>query len=278
MLTHTKLTIGEMAKIHRIPESTLRYYDEKGIFHPAFTDPQNQYRYYTVDQFSMLDTIKFLRHLGIPLKGIKHYLDERNPANTADLLLQQKELMEQKQKEMALMIQKMEHTLGIIRQASESAKGQVVFKDLPPKIVRSAAMVPNATDEMIEYYIQSLQSHFHLHDANVLVGTIGVTVSKEAYLSGHYGAYKSIFIQINDLSKPVEHNRVIEEGRYACMYHHGPYDQTAEAYRLLLQEIEANHYEPAGDSVEMGLIDLSITGNPEEFITEIQIPVQKRGS
>ena len=32
MLLNKRFTIGEMAKMHNIAESTLRYYDEKGIF------------------------------------------------------------------------------------------------------------------------------------------------------------------------------------------------------------------------------------------------------
>ncbi|PFO78956.1 MerR family transcriptional regulator, partial [Bacillus cereus] len=35
MLLNKRFTIGEMAKMHNIAESTLRYYDEKGIFHPS---------------------------------------------------------------------------------------------------------------------------------------------------------------------------------------------------------------------------------------------------
>ena len=44
--------------MHNIAESTLRYYDEKEFFiRPLWT--QTNYRYYTIDQFSLLDTIKF---------------------------------------------------------------------------------------------------------------------------------------------------------------------------------------------------------------------------
>ena len=32
MLLNKRFTIGEMAKMHNIAESTLRYYDEKGFF------------------------------------------------------------------------------------------------------------------------------------------------------------------------------------------------------------------------------------------------------
>ena len=51
MLLNKRFTIGEMAKMHNIAESTLRYYDEKGIFHPSIVDPQTNYRYYTIVNF-----------------------------------------------------------------------------------------------------------------------------------------------------------------------------------------------------------------------------------
>ncbi|MGR6018176.1 MerR family DNA-binding transcriptional regulator [Bacillus paranthracis] len=69
MLLNKRFTIGEMAKMHNIAESTLRYYDEKGIFHPSTVDPQTNYRYYTIDQFSLLDTIKFFTAIKHSIKG-----------------------------------------------------------------------------------------------------------------------------------------------------------------------------------------------------------------
>ncbi len=69
MLLNKRFTIGEMAKMHNIAESTLRYYDEKGIFHPSIVDPQTNYRYYTIDQFSLLDTIKFFTPVKYSVKG-----------------------------------------------------------------------------------------------------------------------------------------------------------------------------------------------------------------
>lgn len=99
MLLNKRFTIGEMAKMHNIAESTLRYYDEKRIFHPSIVDPQTNYRYYTIDQFSLLDTIKFLRQLNIPLKEIKKYIDERNPTYALNLLEKQQEMMLKKQRE-----------------------------------------------------------------------------------------------------------------------------------------------------------------------------------
>lgn len=276
MLTNTRFTIGEMARMHRIPESTLRYYDEKGIFHPTIVDPQTQYRYYTLDQFSMLDLIKFLRHLDIPLKQIKQYIDERTPSNVMDLLVRQKMLLEQKQKEIALMITRLDQNIDTIHQAFTRTKDTVNFKQIPKRTITSVEMDPSASTEMFEYCIHSLQNNRHLHDVSLFVGAIGVILSKEALLRKDYEASNRLFINVNYLSTLSENDHVIEEGLFVCAYHYGPYDQTPETYEMLIQKIEEQDYEIVGDGIEIVVIDLSMTSNPDEYISEIQIPVRKR--
>ena len=60
--------IGEMADLFGINIRTLRYYDEIGILHPETADPDTGYRYYSTRQFERLNTIKYLRALGVSLK------------------------------------------------------------------------------------------------------------------------------------------------------------------------------------------------------------------
>ena len=67
----------------------------------------------------------------------------------------------------------------------------------------------------------------------------------------------------------------LKKGLYACSYHHGPYEETDATYKELLTYIDKEGYEVHGDSIEIGLIDWSVTENPEEQVTEIQIPVVK---
>ena len=38
------LTIGQFAALHGINKKTLMWYDEEGLFRPAFIDPGNGYR------------------------------------------------------------------------------------------------------------------------------------------------------------------------------------------------------------------------------------------
>ncbi len=82
-------TIGEVAELFSINISTLRYYDDIGILHPETTDPQTGYRYYTTRQFERLNTIKYLRALGMSLKKIALFFESRDVSVMQTLLEEQ---------------------------------------------------------------------------------------------------------------------------------------------------------------------------------------------
>lgn len=278
MLLNKRFTIGEMAKMHNIAESTLRYYDEKGIFHPSTVDPQTNYRYYTIDQFSLLDTIKFLRQLNIPLKEIKKYIDERNPAYALNLLEKQQEMMLKKQREIEYALAKMEHRIHLIKEATKAKAEQMVIKEIPQRKITAIAVAPNTTDDMFEYYIHSLQKNMRQMDDSLFSGDIGVTVAKKGLMQNEFQAYSSVFILLDYMPFEVQSSDEIKEGMFACVYHHGPYEETDETYKKLIKYIDQEGYEISGDAIEIALIDWSVTENPEEQVTEIQIPIMKKQS
>ncbi|PAQ14182.1 MerR family transcriptional regulator [Bacillaceae bacterium SAOS 7] len=276
MLLKQRFTIGEMAKMHRIAESTLRYYDEKGIFKPKIVDANTQYRYYTIDQFSMLETIKFLRHLDIPLKEIKRFVDERTPATALDLLEKQSQIMVKKQKEIEYMLAKMDNKIHLIKKALEKPSISLFFNKLPKRHIISMSIAPNATDEMFEFYIHSLQKQLQIATVALFSGDIGVTIAKKSLLQNEFQLYSSIFILLEHLPDSIEHLDTIAEGTYACMYHQGSYEEARHTYEIMLREIEKQGYEITGSAIELGMIDLAVTSNEADFLTEIQIPVAKK--
>ncbi|AUB65085.1 MerR family transcriptional regulator [Bacillus thuringiensis] len=276
MLLNKRFTIGEMAKMHNIAESTLRYYDEKGIFHPSIVDPQTNYRYYTIDQFSLLDTIKFLRQLNIPLKEIKKYIDERNPTYALNLLEKQQEMMLKKQREIEYALAKMEHRIHLIKKATKAETDRILIKKIPKRKITAIAVAPNTTDDMFDYYIHSLQKNMKQMDDSLFSGDIGVTISKKAFMQKEFQAYSSVFILLDYMPYQVHSSDSIKAGMFACAYHHGSYEETGETYKKLMEYINQEGYEISGDSIEIGLIDWSVTENPEEQVTEIQIPVMKK--
>ncbi|WP_160690793.1 MerR family transcriptional regulator [Clostridium sp. C2-6-12] len=64
-------TIGEISKLFNLPIKTLRYYDERGLVKPAYINKENNYRYYSVEQFIVFDVIKNSKKMGMSLEEIK---------------------------------------------------------------------------------------------------------------------------------------------------------------------------------------------------------------
>ena len=84
------LTIKTFSTLTGIEESTLRYWDQIGLFQPAVRHEDNNYRLYTLEQAVALDFITVLSSLRLPLKTIAEARTDRNPQKILSLLRQQK--------------------------------------------------------------------------------------------------------------------------------------------------------------------------------------------
>ena len=81
--------IGEVSRITGITRETLRHYDRAGIVSPNYVDPDNNYRYYTYDQFWCFDIIRVCRSLGVSLEKIKQILNTHDNDKVVELLLEE---------------------------------------------------------------------------------------------------------------------------------------------------------------------------------------------
>ena len=68
-------TIGEMAKSIGITRKIILNYEAKGLITPDVKDGKNGNRYYTVDTFTKIRTVRILQKLGLSLDEIHDYLD-----------------------------------------------------------------------------------------------------------------------------------------------------------------------------------------------------------
>lgn len=72
------LRIGEFSQINQISIQTLRFYDQIGLLKPYKVDPENNYRYYHINQSSLVDSIQYLRQLNFSLEDIKEILSDKD--------------------------------------------------------------------------------------------------------------------------------------------------------------------------------------------------------
>lgn len=68
------LTIGQFSRLTDLSRPTLRRYDELGLLRPAIVDDDTGYRYYSVAQLDVAETIRLLRDLDVPIVEIDKML------------------------------------------------------------------------------------------------------------------------------------------------------------------------------------------------------------
>jgi len=92
MNSNDLLSIKEFSKFTGLKESTLRYYDEIGLFSPVLRG-DNNYRYYSVQQIITVNLINVLASLDIPRKEIIKMSKERDPDSILKLFSEQEEIL-----------------------------------------------------------------------------------------------------------------------------------------------------------------------------------------
>lgn len=95
-----KFTIGEVSNILNIPIDTLRYYDKIGLI--SSHRDVNKYRYYYLEQFDSLITIRMLRAMDVPIERIHALL-------TDDSLKDMRELLTSKQRDIDRQLTYLKH-------------------------------------------------------------------------------------------------------------------------------------------------------------------------
>ena len=83
-----RYTIGEVAKKLQVSTRTLRFYEEKDLVRPAYTE-ENGYRFYSEEQIRQIELILFLKELGFSLKQIKMLIQDEHGNQSVELLLKE---------------------------------------------------------------------------------------------------------------------------------------------------------------------------------------------
>ena len=63
--------IGEVAKMFQLSVGSLRHYEKADLLKPEYTDSETGYRYYSIRQFEVLNTIRYLRDLEYAIRRLE---------------------------------------------------------------------------------------------------------------------------------------------------------------------------------------------------------------
>ena len=261
--------IGEISKIYGIGRDSLMYYEDIGILKP-FRD-KNGYRMYKLSDIWRLNLIKELRSLNFPMKKIKEYLDDRNIESTKEILNKEIILIDEKIEELLSYKQNIMKRLDTINDELRNLK---LYEIDLVYINKRKALELNANitkDEEFDFLIQKLQKDYENRFTILGNNNIGSSFCLDKIKQGIYNEFKSVFCFLEDEEEI--YNIIFNEGYYLTLTYKGKYKNNKHYINKMFKYIEVKGYKIISDPIEIYKIDIHETEDINEFITEIQIPV-----
>lgn len=269
--TDRLFSIGQFAALHEINKKTLMWYDEIGLLKPAVIK-ENGYQYYTYHQSSVLEVILMLRDLDVPIKDIRHFLENRSVDSFDALLAENLDKIEQRIQYLtalkSILTEKRQdianlHTLNL-------ADITIVEKKNPTYLVTVAASEELSFDKDTEKIIAQARKYglHRLQDASY-----GAMRDVEKLYRNTSDKCDFLFIQ---MPFPVckEGLHVQPKGTYLRAFSCGSWDRLPQRYQDMVAYAKKNHLKLHGFSYEKGINEIVID-DVHDYIMQIEIPVKK---
>ena len=252
---------------------SLRHYEKSGLLHPEYIDPDSGYRYYGPKQFEVLNMIRSCRTLGMPLEQIADFLNNRSIDKMFHMMENQKLAVIRQQKELAIILKKIEDRMRLLEDASSSELDRIDIRTIPSRRVawlKNKLSLETYTD--LEPAIRQLNRN--QESSSVWLGKVGVGISEAHLQAQKFDAYDRVFLILDPEDLYSGQSEIWPPLTCACLRFCGSHKDAPPYYRRLLDFLCRHQFSISGFSREITLIDDGITSNTEQFVTEIQIPFQ----
>ena len=278
-------SIGEFARHGRVSVRMLRHYDAIGLIRPACVDPATGYRSYQASQLDDLNRVIALKELGFTLQQVQAILEEKvSAAELRGMLkLRRAEIQASIEAETTRLARVEARLLTIEDGARVPADGVVVKRLAPVRVAELAGVAAGYEPEAITPVIQPLY-----HDLWQRLASAGICKSGPALAyyedvpagdgavvvhaavpvaawPGDHGDHGDRGVSIVDLA---------EVETAAAIIHHGSMDDVLPTGQALARWIDANGYRSAGYARE---VTLNWSPDPEQWVTELQLPIDTTG-
>lgn len=263
--------IGMFAQMNHVTIKTLHFYEEQGLLAPAYVDGENGYRYYTMNQMAVMHRITALKQAGFTIEDIRKL--NSSPDFSSFLGKKKAELMS-KIAELTMQIAVID---GYLAGGEENLATPVLIKTIPAVIAATMQGRIESYDALFEM----------MPKMGAQMEQLGCECALPEYCFMNYlestGKEEQILIETCEAvtEKKEDTDRIkfkeFPEIQAACIYHRGSYNDFPRAYEVILKYIEENGYEICGNIRENYIDGVWNKETEEEWLSEIQIPVRKKG-
>jgi DNA-binding transcriptional MerR regulator/effector-binding domain-containing protein len=264
-------SIGEFSKLSGLTVKTLRFYHEEGLLVPAFVDPGTGYRYYDERQIETARVIAYLRNLEFSISDIKELLGQADEAGLLDLL-------ERQRSQIKVQVQRLQKTIRSLDQfISEERQGLAMAEISDSVSEKNLETILVAGIRMKGRYSDCGKGFARLGRS------FGRLICGKPLLLHYDSEYREDDADF-EACLPIRQRKSVEgasvrelpAARCVALVHKGPYDQMGRSYAKVLKWIKDRKYKVVLPTREVYLKGpgMIFRGNPKNYVTEIQIPVE----
>lgn len=268
----TFFTTGEFASLCKVTKDTLFHYEQIGLLYPEKVE-ENGYRYYSFDQYFVMDMIGVLKETKTSLNEIKEYMNEKSPQRYLTLLeAKKKEIEEEKRK-----LERIEHsilqTMTTTKKAIKAVCGQPRIEHCEEEWYIITPVKESYWKE--KSYLKKVKEHLeYCKERQIGVDFfIGSIIEKESIFQKDF----NITYISSRIFEKMEGERFYKkpEGMYAIIEHHGFYDSLEVSYYKLMEYIKEKQYNICGMAYENDLLDYLMVEEEKDYVVQIAIQVEK---
>ena len=263
---------GEFAKLCNVNKKTLFYYDEIGLFKPEIVK-ENGYRYYSVYQLEVFDIIHTLRDLGVPLKQIKSFIDERNPKSVVKFFEYKTGEIENEIKQLRRKQEIMSNKIKIIKEA-EKIRDNIDNLSIEEQHEEYLVLSKNIDKSKFPYDSEVYANHLnYCYNQDLYIGyPLGFIKTIDDLYSENDYAYTYYYTKVNKndgeniIKKP--------KGKYLVGYLNGSYIDIPGLYKKMLDYVKTHNLELIGHSYEEELINLIAVKDMNDYIIKVSMQIK----
>ena len=261
-------TAGQFARLHHLNKRTLHYYDDIGLFSPAYKG-KNGYRYYTYRQSAELESILALRELNMSIGEINEYLNK--PTAQGFISLSEKKIVEIE--DTIRNLENLQNVLkkkqDMLRLCMEVEDGQIDLINCEEEYVFITPLSSEAQQgEFMDMptLLEHLQKTWDLSKYKTSCGSI---LSVEKIRQGEFEIYDGLYTQLESPVR-VEGFYRKPEGTYLRGICTGSWDRLPGLYSRMLAFAEEHGLRITGYAYEIGMNEIAVS-DTDQYVTQVTI-------
>ena len=262
-------SIQEFSQLTGVETSTLRYWDDIGLFSPINRNPTNNYRYYSVEQILALNFVTVLSELDIPLKTIAELRKDREPQNMMRLL-------DQQEKKMDMELRNLRRRYSIIHARRELIMSGMAIDEEHVSLAeidrKELILWPrNEYENEDDTFIAPLAAFIgksHTFNVNLSFPVGGYYDDMDSFANGPLKPQH--FISVDPTGQ-----HIIEDGEYLTGYARGYYGLMGDLPERMTRYAEENGLVITGPVYVLYLFEEITTHTPEDYLAQVIVSVSK---